>query len=147
MNTSLVVCSSCSCHVRSSETVCPHCGADLATESAIRSPRRTWLEIGRTVFVVAMAGVGTVSCGNNRDPQVWGSCLDYDNCLNAAVGPGHSACNCGAVAWCDGRGECVACRCDAGVQNNCTLDYSTGRCYHQCYGAPPVLLAQVGVHL
>jgi hypothetical protein len=138
MNGSLVICSACGCHVRTTETVCPHCRADLMIENGIRVPHRTRIEIRRMVFAVAFAGMGTVSCGNNRDPQVWGSCLQYDSCSN-------SNCTCSLSAFCDPyKGECVACRCDAGVANNCTAGPS-GQCYHHCYGAPPVLLARVVV--
>jgi hypothetical protein len=145
----LGVCSSCRCHVRTGELVCPHCGASLVAAEAWRVPQRALVEVARTFVAATLTGAGilTSGCGplvqapvvpdasSTAGPDASLASNDAGG-VGTDAGPDCTVTGCEYGSYCPGSGSCVACGCDAGTYCN-----SEGQCTssHPCYGAPPVL--------
>jgi hypothetical protein len=132
MKERLQVCPSCSRHVRSRETACPHCGVSPGA-GGWRSSERRYVFVRRALTVgAALSGMVGGSClSENTDVQ--GTCTmspDSNDCTT------HN-CYCGSGGICSDAGVCVSCNCESDQHCN-----SAGQCemsFHTCYGAPSLL--------
>jgi hypothetical protein len=160
----LVVCVSCACHVRIGETVCPHCGVDLAVPGAARTPRRRSVEVRRVIVAGALAGLSTSACGGHIAGETTGTSVATEqDIIGTCTAPGQcdgtetavleladlpSSCTCGPLgvctnSWCVSRVSCLP---EEYLDKNgdCQTIYWFGGAVsssppstHSCYGCPP----------
>jgi hypothetical protein len=148
----LVTCQACECHVRSNETVCPHCAADLALPMARRTGAAGWRDARRDarrlLAAAALAGVGTACGGAVADPSATQAASESDIMGTCATGGQSASCNvrgctCGPAGSCTSNG-CIPISCEdkeyLNKDGECVSIYwFEGRMptSSACYGCPP----------
>jgi hypothetical protein len=151
----LVTCPVCECHVRSNETVCPHCAAALALPEARRTAVAGWSDARRLLAVAALAGLGTACGGAVADPST--QAASESDIMGTCATGGQSAscrtrsCTCGPAGSCTPQG-CSPVFCGDGEYLN-----KDGECVSiywfqdrmptsgACYGCPPLRIGRPNV--